>query len=307
MGTTQEVLNNLRGLDGPTMLALVGKFPGQREGLDAVLQGKKRIVLEDMVRILVDQNGRCISSHLDVISNVCDENRDFRVAQPEIYEAILERFVEFFPEGTKFVSVSEFEDRAKAAMEQLAQNELIANLTNRAHLPLPFPQHDASGNYGQSLQGFFLPAVKRAYESQFPDRKFYSYRDGELAGKVSVIPDVGHDKLLAAMAAGPGVAWYFPHPLQGFSIQADIEAMKVLLSHNLLLTGAIEPALGIVGFTEEMAGSFNTPGYDCSAVSWQSVDYSLDFGAVGDKLDFDGTARLARAGGSYSGGLLFLT
>ena len=38
----------------------------------------------------------------------------------------------------------------------------------------------------------------------------------------------------------------------------------------------------------------------------QSVDYSLNFKANDDKLDFDNTDNLANANDNYSGGLLFL-
>jgi len=39
---------------------------------------------------------------------------------------------------------------------------------------------------------------------------------------------------------------------------------------------------------------------------WQSADYSLNFKANDDKLDFDNTDNLADANDNYSGGLLFL-
>ena len=39
---------------------------------------------------------------------------------------------------------------------------------------------------------------------------------------------------------------------------------------------------------------------------WQSADYSLNFKANDDKLDFDNTDNLANANDNYSGGLLFL-
>ena len=41
-------------------------------------------------------------------------------------------------------------------------------------------------------------------------------------------------------------------------------------------------------------------------ISWQSADYSLNFKANDDKLDFNNTDNLANANDNYSGGLLFL-
>ena len=306
MGTAKEVLDSLRGLDGPTVLALVDEFPDGREGVDAVLRGDKEIVLKDAVRVLVDKNGRCIPAHLGVTSGVCDENRDFRVAQPQAdYAEIRERFVEFFSSGTRFVEANELEDRAEAAKENLLQNNLVANLFKRAALPLPLPQHQV-GDYGASMQEFFIPAVCAAYKNQFPERQSSNYLGGDLVGNFAVVPGVGHDKLLATMAGSPGVCWYFPHPLQGFSVHAQREAMAALLAHGLLLAGAIEPALAIIGFTKETAGSFNTPGYDCPAVNWRSADGSFGLKASDGELRCYGRGVLGLACGDYSGGLVLL-
>jgi len=41
-------------------------------------------------------------------------------------------------------------------------------------------------------------------------------------------------------------------------------------------------------------------------IFWQSADYSLNFKANDDKLDFNNTDNLANANDNYSGGLLFL-
>jgi len=41
-------------------------------------------------------------------------------------------------------------------------------------------------------------------------------------------------------------------------------------------------------------------------ISWQSTDYSLNFKANDDKLDFDNTDNLANANDNYSGSLLFV-
>jgi len=108
------------------------------------------------------------------------------------------------------------------------------------------------------------------------------------------------------MASGPDAVWYFPRALQGFSINAEREAMKILIGRSLALSGAISTSLAITGNVVEMVGSFNTPGYDCAAVSWGSSDYSLYFWAAGGKLEFSTTDDLGSAYGGYSAGLVFL-
>lgn len=248
MGTTANVLKKLRGLDAPKMLAVVDLF-GSRENLEACLRGEKKMTLEDIIRKLVDHTGRLIPAHLGITCAVCDENRNFHIQQSTInYGEILARYTEFFPKGTLFLSAAEFKDRAEAGKERLTQDNLTSDLVKRVHMPLPLP-HYAVSEYGTSMQDFFLLAVRNAYETQFPQRKFVNYRDGELAGQVSVIPNVGHDRVITLMAEGPGMAWYFPNPMQGFSVLAQREAMKMLLQRGFTLAGAIEPALGFVGYS----------------------------------------------------------
>lgn len=59
-------------------------------------------------------------------------------------------------------------------------------------------------------------------------------------------------------------------------------------------------------YPDVMARDYQTPGYDCSAVQWQSSEYSLGFGAGGGKMFFDYGDYLAGANDGCSGGLLFL-
>lgn len=305
MGTTANVLEKLRGLDAPKMLAVVDLF-GSRENLEACLRGEKKMTLEDVIRKLVDHTGRLIPAHLGITCAVCDENRNFHIQQPTInYGEILARYTEFFPKGTLFLSAAEFEDRAEAGKERLVQDNMTSDLVKRVHMPLLLP-HYAVSEYGTSMQNFFLLAVKNAYKADFPDREFINYRDGELAKQVSVIPNTGHDRFLAMMAEGPGMAWYFPNPMQGFSVLAQREAMNMLLSRGFTLTGAIEPTLGFVGYSKEMARDYNTPGFDCPAVSFRSSSFSLSFWADGGPLEFGRSDYLDCADDGYSGGVVFL-
>lgn len=306
MGTTADVLEKIRGLDPPKLLAIVDGFGG-KENLEAWLRGEKKMTLQDVIRLLADKNSRLIPAHLGITKAVCDENRNFFLNQPSVidYGEILSRFRKFFPAGTKFVDAVEFMALAEAAKEKLMGNKLLANLFKRAAWPLPIPQYEVK-DMGKSMQEFFLPAAKAAYENQFPGRKFNIYC-GDMTEKILPLPNYnGHDKFVAKMKDGPGVAWYFPNPMQGFSVLAQREAGKMLLQHGLLLNGVIEPALALVGFTGEMARDFNTPSYDCPAVSWQSADGSLYFEASDDKLDVDDYGSLDNALDDSSGGLVLL-
>ena len=172
------------------------------------------------------------------------------------------------------------------------------------YLPIVLPQialSDYLSDYGKMLDEAFLPAVGRAYEAEFPGRKFYNDRQGTLAGEVTVVRGSRHETLLAALAAGPVVVLYFPTALQGFSLKADLAQMAAL-SDEILLAGALEPAVAMTMYPDVLARDGHTPGLDCAALRWQGR--SLYFEAGGDCLGFYGGDLHAH--GSYSGGLVVI-
>lgn len=276
------------------------------EDQDAVIRGEKRLTTEEVVRLIFDYIGRVIAPHIsDVNSDVRDEKHDFHVELPELgYEEIRDgRMVSFFPKGTEFAEAARFEDEAEALKAKWIADPLIANFFKRAR-PVVFPEHDARKNYGASMQDFILPAVERAYKKSFPERKFTNYRDGELAGKISMIPGTGHDELVNLMAEKSVVAWYSPNPFQGFSIFAQREAMKTLTKYGLALAGGIDTGTAAIAYIEAIARDYQTPVYTCSALSWQSAGFSLNFSAYDDEFSFDNTGILSAARGCDSGGLV---
>lgn len=289
MGTFEFLLNLLNQL-GPEVL-------GQLE------RGERKLTTEEIIRLIFDHTGRSIPAHIGVVSKVCDENRSFHVELPELsWGEILERLVSRFPRGTEFASASEFQERALTLREKYLGNELVANFFKRAK-PIPFPKHDARKNMGASMQNFVLPAVELAKE-HFPKQKFTNYRDGQLDGNVFIIPNTGHNELVELMAKESVVAWYSPNSFQGFSINAQREAMKVLLQYGFALAGGVDTGTAAVAYAKEMARDYQTPVYTCSALAWRSAGYSLGFGASDGELCFDRTDRLADAHEHRSGGLV---
>lgn len=253
---------------------------------------------------LFDKNGRRIPR--DLKSSVCDPDTSFQLVQPEInYDERLARLIRFFPEGIKFVSAGEFQDRSEALLEQLRQDELLSNLLNGAYFPICLP-HFKMADYGKNLEEVFLKACRDSYVDYFiaPSRKFYNHREGELKDKVYIIEGSRHDHLIARMADEPVVGIQF-FPLQGFSINADRKQMTSL-PESLILSGAMDIATAIIAFPDVLARDWETPGYDCAANSWRSAGRSLCFRALDDRLGFAGAAHLGYAGDVYSGGLLFL-
>jgi hypothetical protein len=323
--TQEDVARVVEGMGLEAFLELASKLPevgvkygDQKLGLfefllnqldsdewEAVKRGERRISTEKILRLLIDHVGRGIPAHLGLTSEVRDGKAQCRIIQPtRNYDEIVSGYVEAFfdfPE-LKFLSASEFEDKAEAKKEKLLADGLISDLIRRAYMPIPTP-YFIIGDYGKALQKIFLPALMKMYKKYFPAHSFNNYRDGDLEKKVSIIEGTDYDKFM--MASGPDVVWYFPMALLGFSINASREAMKIFTKHSLALSGAISTSLAITGNVKEMAESISTPCYNCAAVSWESTDYSLGFGATDDKLWFDWVDSLGDTNSCYSAGLIF--
>ncbi|EKE15828.1 MAG: hypothetical protein ACD_11C00103G0030 [uncultured bacterium] len=302
MGTTKEVLEKLRGIDGPKLLAIVDGFGG-REMLDAWLRGELKMTLEEIIKKLIDKNGRLIPAR-ELIENVCDPNKNFSLTQPRIdYKERLARIIKFFPKGMKFSSLEQFIGQSESLFEQMRSDLLLSNLLNGIWLPTCFPQMEIR-DYGKTLEEVFILAAKESYRKEFPKRSFNNYRKGELAGKVEIIVGSRHEKLFAKIAEGPVVGIQF-FPTQGFSIDASRQQMSVL-PESLLLSGGIDIMTAVAMYPDVLGKDFNTPGYLCAANSWRSAEYSLYAGAHDGDFGFGDSDDLFGADARFSSGLLFI-
>lgn len=305
MSILKEVLDFQDRFTLRRQIALRDKLGGE-DVIDAILSDQYELNLIKKIRALFDHTSRCIPSHLNIASNVRDENRKFHVEFPEIScMEIRKRLADSFPKGTEFAEVSRFEDETGALKKKYAEHELVGNFLKRARRII-LPKHNTRKNYRASMRDFILPAVKRAYENKFnnPKREFKDYRDKEFDGKIYIISGTGHKELISLMAKKSVSAWYSPNPFQGFSINAQREAMKTLTQYGFALAGGLDTGTAVVAYTREMARNFNTPVYTCSALSWGSADYSLIFCARRYVLRFDSTIDVSDADGMQSGGLV---
>lgn len=235
----------------------------------------------------VDERGRIIFT----TDNQEKPDYNFHFDQPELdYKAVYTQQKKYFKIK---MTEKEFVKRAEQLIATAEKNPQYANLMKGVSLPFIVPALKKQ-DYGTALESIYLPAVEKAYTTQFPDRTFHNYRKGELANQVTHYTngtDVGMDE---------GIALLFPTALQGYGIAADREIAK---EFNVQLGGAIESALALTAYPA-LLRDWKTPGIDCAAVSWQSPGYSLLFRADDDAADFG--FRSLKASGSCSGSVLFL-
>lgn len=299
MSTLPGVLEKLKGWDALRILPLLEAFPGEGEGAESVLRGENRIILEKIIRKLFDRTGRCIPAHLGVTSKICDENRKLHVNLSEIgYGKLHQIITGYFPKEMEFVKPVRFVHEAEALKKRYANHELVGNFFKRAR-PILLPRFDARENMGASLERIFVPAVERAYKMAFPGRKFVNYKKNHLSGNVSIVPNTGHEELVAMMAEKSFAAWYSPNPFQGFSINAQHEAMKILMQYGFALAGGIDTAVAAVAYVGEMARDFKTSNHTCSALS-----HPFSFSAYSSVFGFDSIKNIDDAFDSCSGGLV---
>lgn len=280
----------------------LGTKLGGLENVKAIIQGDKviEIKIKDSVTLLFDKHGRRIPK--DLKNSVCDADKDFYLAQPEIdYAERLIRFADVF-----HLSCAEFEKKSKELIKKIKNDFQLANLLNGIYLPIILPQIEAKNfDYGRILEEVFLTAVGKAYKKQFSSRDFINYRKGNLQGKVSIVPESRHNQLINKMKKDVVVGIYFPNPLQGFSILAAREQISTL-PEDLILSGGFDTSAATAMYPDVLARDYHTPGYDLSALSWESSRYSLCFRAYDGELVFGSRADLSDAYDDYSSGLLFL-
>ena len=263
--------------------------------------------VREVKKFVLDKTGRLIPSK-NLQAAVCASDKNFYLVQPKLknvadYADRLIRFQKAFKPGP-IMSVAEFEGKSRELIAEIGENKDLANLLKGVYLPIVLPKLKNFSDYGQTLEQIFLPAVKLAYEKQFPGRKFVNHRENDLAKKVSIIPESRHNELVAKMEKGIVVALYFPNPLSGFSVLAAREQMA-FLPKGLMLAGGFDAMTAQTMYPDILARDFHTPGYDLSALSWQSPDYSLYLVALDGEVHFARRGGLGGAFGSYSSGWLF--
>lgn len=270
----------------------------RREDVQVVIENGKAVV-RAKPKLQFDHPGRRIwiapeESGIKIVS----PNRYFYLTQPTLRcSEVRDRLVDFSPKGTKFASVSEFTERIDSLKERVRQDELVRNVLNGPHFPICLPQIDGR-DIGELVEGF-VEIAGRSYKA-FLKRAFTNHRKGTLAGQVTVVHE-SHKRLLERLTKGPLVG-ILTVPLQGFSIPAQREQMTGL--PDFMSLAGLEFAIAMIAHPETLARDWKTPGLDLSTYQWWSAEYSLDFGAGGDRLAFDGGALSAR--GHCSGGVFLL-
>ncbi|MEK7496662.1 MAG: hypothetical protein AAB657_02025 [Patescibacteria group bacterium] len=271
-----------------------------------LIRGQLFVELKE-VFIRFDKHGRLVPP-LGLESKQCDPDWAFHVKQPIInWAERLDRLKKYL-NGKLPVNIftDEYEDRGSKILERIKKDEYLSKMLNGPYVIGVIPQlsKQVVDNYGEVLEDIFLPAVQKAHDDIFaPKRAFKNYRAGELSNQVTVAENTRHDLLLQKAVEGNVVFVQCIQPLQGYSIRAQREVIS-LFPDWIALGGAIDMSCSLIQFIFELARDTKTPMYDCSALQWQSSDYSLYWNVNGDEFWFGSQSILEYASGDYSGSLV---
>jgi hypothetical protein len=196
---------------------------------------------------------------------------------------------------------ADFEQRSKILLRKLREDERMAPILNGIHLPIHLPQCEI-GDYGGLVDDLFLPAVKRAYEATFSNRRFQDNVKGNLSGRLAVARECRQEKLIEVMATGPIVGILFPIALQGYSILAAREQMASL-PEGFILSGVLDTCVAMITYPDVLATD-HAPTLVCAGTTW-ATDLSLCFHPGEKSLSFC-VADEAVAVGSFSPCLLYI-
>jgi len=294
----QRALDLLSGIDAGLTLAVMSAVGG-RDNYLALASGDKKAVIEEVMRIWFDKNGRGIPFP-EMQGRTADADRSFHLTQPEVdYAGVLARMQKFYGEGYVFMFAKEFQLRCEAVLNWICGNPQIANLLKGSYFPWVLPQ--LKGDLGKMLDVEMIPAMEQSYRAEFSNRNFTNYRHGELEGQVTVVDGTRQNLLVEAMATGSVCGVYFP-ALQGFSIPADREFIT-RMPEEMILAGMEIPAV-VTAYPKICGRDWYTPGLDMASLLWRSSEYSLDFKAYGGNASFG--FRILEADGRYAGGVSFL-
>ncbi len=255
----------------------------------------------------VDGNGRFIFRNIRTTHTDAKWDYGFDESILPSYSEVLERHEHAF-ERKDFISAQEFEDRAERKKIQILAGP-YANLFKGRHtrpfaIALPQMAVPKKGGLGELLARTIIPAAKRGYARQYPERSFNDFLGDSLIGYVEVFAGNRQKRFIAALAKGPQVLWVFMNCLQGGSINADRDLIASQ-AEEYMLGGTLVNAPVIGAYPEVVAASSQNPLYYCAADIFRRGD-SLYLDPFGDNVDFDDWGGLGDCLGSYSASVAML-
>lgn len=252
---------------------------------------------------LFDEHGRCIPSNLNAAVHR-KTRRYFSLVQPEIdYGDIFARTRKFFGISGG-ISAEAFEQRAEAILQNLRSDPATKGITDGVCVPFLLPK-TAFTDYGEALEETYLKAVHDAFADKLPQYSFVNHHKDSLAGKLSVVPESRHARLVEAMRQDQVVGYYFPC-LAEYSVPAAIEQMGSL-PEQFQLAGGFDTCAALIAAPDLL---IRTDGYPpllwLAALSGEKDQVGYHFEAYGYNLTFNRRVHFNQVAEYWASGLVVL-
>lgn len=252
---------------------------------------------------LFDEYGRCIPSDLkaEVHRNT---RRYFAVVQPKFeYSEIYARLQKYLGISDD-ISAADFEGRAEAILQNLKSNPRTKAITDGVHIPFILPKATYA-DYGAAIETTYLESVKSSFDNMFPQYNFVNHHKDGLAGKLSVVPESRHDRLVEAMQKDQVVGVFFPC-ITEYSVPAAIEQIEKL-PEQCLLAGGFDTCAALVGTPDLL---LRTDGYPpllwLGALKGEKEQVGYHFEAYGYNLTFNRKPHFNQVAEYWANGLVVL-
>lgn len=252
---------------------------------------------------LFDDFGRCLPGAIRHPVHP-RSRRYFALEQPEIdYAASHERLLRHLGAGEN-ITMSDFAERAERILARLKATPRTEAIARGVAVPFILPRITA-GDMGHTLDTRFLPALGRAFETQYPDYRFTNHNVGGLDGRISIQPNSRHNRLVDAMGREEQVGIYFP-ALTEYSLPAALEQVQALPEQFLLAGGADTCAAMISAPGLLLRTDSYPPLLWLGALVGEQASIGYHIEAYGYNLTFNRRAHLGQAAEYWTCGLTVL-
>ncbi len=270
-------------------------------GSDELDQAK--IGVNEVNEVCFDEYGRCLPAVIEAPAHK-ETRRYFSVTQPEIdYKKIYTRLNDNF-NFSMTLSVEEFQQRVVAIIDRLNTDTKYSNINKGVAVPFILPKAQYE-DIGEALENDYLAAVQKSFNDMFPEYSFTNHSPQSLKGKLSVVDEARHQKLLNAMQQGVVVGVYFPCLLE-YSVPAAIE-QQTHLPEEFLLAGGFDTAAAFIGCPDLL---LRKDGYPpllwLSGLAAEKEGIGYHFEAYGYNLTFNRRAHLGKVAEYWASGLTVL-
>lgn len=265
-----------------------------------------------MAEALFDETGRRIPK--DLYAEVSDANCNFGLDQLKLNEEVdfanrIMRLHGCLSIDTK-VTAEQLKVKTERLLAIIRDNSQIANITNGVYLPIVLPKL-VTDDLGAELE-LYLAGVDNSCAKTLSKRSFRNYLRSRLSGKVSIVNESRHNRLISQMKQGPVIGLHFPNPLQSYSINACREQTSTL-PEGFILSGMDTP-IAMTMYPDVLARDQNAPNLNLTALhldtapslSFENFDKSLSFKIIDTTLYFTSSTHPFYACDQDSGSLLFL-